>query len=65
VGSRNSYSESTIKAAAGPATVERLMRRGTSQVFASRLFGTSVTKSNAVESVVSPQPAGARFTQFR
>src|SRR5664279_4364971 len=52
VGSRNGYSEVTIKTTAGPVTIERPKLRGTTEAFASRLFGKSVTKSNALESLV-------------
>src|SRR6202165_3151144 len=51
-GSRNGFCESTIKTTAGPVTVARPKLRGTTEVFASTLFGTSVTKSNALESLV-------------
>jgi putative transposase len=51
-GSRNGYSDATIKTTAGPITVERPKLRGTSEAFASQLFGKSVTKSNALESLV-------------
>jgi len=51
-GSRNGFCESTIKTTAGPVTVARPKLRGTTEAFASTLFGTSVTKSNALESLV-------------
>jgi putative transposase len=51
-GSRNGYCDSTIKTTAGPITVARPKLRGTTEVFASRLFGTGITKSNALESLV-------------
>ena len=51
-GSRNGYSGVTVKTTAGPVTVERPKLRGTTEAFASQLFGTSVTKSNALESLV-------------
>ena len=51
-GSRNGFCESTIKTTAGPVTVARPKLRGTTEAFASQLFGTSVTKSNALESLV-------------
>src|SRR5882757_10535452 len=47
-GSRNGYSDATIKTTAGPVTVERPKLRGTTERFASQLFGKSVTKSNAL-----------------
>jgi putative transposase len=51
-GSRNGYSDVTIKTTAGPVTVERPKVRGTTEAFASQLFGKTVTKSNALESLV-------------
>jgi putative transposase len=51
-GSRNGYCESTIKTTAGPVTVARPKLRGTTERFASQLFGKSVTRSNALESLV-------------
>src|SRR5664279_3785013 len=51
-GSRNGYCDTTIKTTAGPVTIERPKLRGTTEVFASQLFGKSVTKSNALESLV-------------
>jgi putative transposase len=51
-GSRNGYCPTTIKTTAGPVAVSRPKLRGTSEVFASRLFGTGITKSNALESLV-------------
>ena len=51
-GSRNGYCESTIKTTAGPVTVARPKLRGTTEAFASALFGKGVTKSNALETLV-------------
>ena len=51
-GSRNGYSPATVKTTAGPVTIARPKLRGTTETFASRLFGTAVTKSNALESLV-------------
>src|SRR5664279_2678645 len=51
-GSRNGFCDSTIKTTAGPVTVARPKLRGTSEAFASQLFGKSVTKSNALEALV-------------
>jgi putative transposase len=51
-GMRNGYCPATIKTTAGPVTVARPKLRGTTQAFASRLFGTSITRSNALESLV-------------
>jgi putative transposase len=51
-GSRNGYREVTVKTTAGPVTMSRPKLRGTSEAFASRLFGSHVTKTNALESLV-------------
>jgi len=51
-GSRNGYRPATVKTTAGPVTVARPKLRGTTEAFASKLFGTTVTKSNALESLV-------------
>src|SRR6266550_4932227 len=51
-GSRNGYCNATVKTTAGPVTVDRPKLRGTTEAFASQLFGKGVTKSNALESLV-------------
>ena len=51
-GRRNGYCETTVKTTAGPVSVARPKLRGTTEVFASRLFGAGVTKTNALESLV-------------
>jgi putative transposase len=51
-GSRNGYREVRVKTTAGPVALSRPKLRGTSQAFASRLSGTHVTKTNALESLV-------------
>ena len=51
-GSRNGYREVTVKTTAGPVALARPKLRGASEVFASRLFGSYVTKTNALESLV-------------
>jgi putative transposase len=51
-GMRNGYCPATVKTTAGPVTVARPKLRGTTGAFASRLFGKSITKSNALESLV-------------
>jgi transposase-like protein len=51
-GSRNGYREVTVKATAGPVGLARPKLCGTSEAFASRLFGSHVTKTNALESLV-------------
>ena len=51
-GSRNGYREVTVKTTAGPVGLARPKLRGTSEVFASRQFGSHVTKTNALESLV-------------
>ena len=42
----------TVKTTAGPVQLSRPKLRGTTEVFASRLFGSHVTKTNALESLV-------------
>jgi transposase-like protein len=51
-GSRNGHREVTVKTTAGPVTLSRPKLRGTTEVFASRLFGAHVTKTSALESLV-------------
>jgi putative transposase len=51
-GSRNGYREVTVKSTAGPVALARPKLRGTSEAFASRLFGSHVTKTNALETLV-------------
>jgi len=51
-GSRNGYREVTVKTTAGPVVPARPKLRGTAGAFASRLFGSHVTKTNALESLV-------------
>lgn len=51
-GSRNGYCPTTIKTTAGPVTIARPKLRGTTEAFASRLFGAGVTRSNALEALV-------------
>jgi len=51
-GSRNGYCDTTIKTTAGPVTLSRPKLRGTTEAFASRLLGTGVTKTHALESLV-------------
>ena len=51
-GMRNGYSPATVKTTAGPVTIERPKLRGTTETFASKLFGSTVTRSNALESLV-------------
>jgi putative transposase len=51
-GSRNGYREVTVKTTAGPVRLSRPKLRGTTEAFASRLFGSHVTKTNALESLV-------------
>jgi transposase-like protein len=47
-GSRNGYREVTVKTTAGPVQLSRPKLRGTTEAFASRLFGSYVTKTNAL-----------------
>src|SRR6476646_3822368 len=51
-GMRNGYCPTTVKTTAGPVTLARPKLRGTTERFASRLFGMHVTKTNALESLV-------------
>jgi putative transposase len=51
-GSRNGYREVTVKTTAGPVTLSRPKLRGTTEAFASRLFGSHVTRTNALETLV-------------
>jgi putative transposase len=51
-GSRNGYCPSTVKTTAGPVTLDRPKLRGTDERFVSRLFGTGVSKTNALETLV-------------
>ncbi len=52
VGSRNGFCATTVKTTAGPVTVQRPKLRGTTEKFASRLFGSGVSRTNALESLV-------------
>lgn len=51
-GMRNGHSPVTIKTTAGPVTLERPKLRGTTEKFASTLFGATVIRSNALEALV-------------
>jgi transposase-like protein len=51
-GSRNGYREVTVKTTAGPVHLSRPKLRGTTEAFASRLFGSRVTRTNALETLV-------------
>jgi len=51
-GSRHGYREVAVKSTAGPVMLARPKLRGTTEAFASRLFGSHVTKTNALESLV-------------
>ena len=51
-GMRNGYCPTTVKTTAGPVTVARPKLRGTTERFASQLFGSGVTKTNALEALV-------------
>lgn len=51
-GMRNGYCPTTVKTTAGPITLSRPKVRGTTERFASQLFGKGVTKTNALESLV-------------
>jgi len=51
-GMRNGYCPTTVKTTAGPVTLARPKLRGTSERFASQLFGTGVVRTNALEALV-------------
>ena len=51
-GSRNGHSNLMVKTTAGPVVLKRQKLRGTSDQFTSRLLGTGVTRTNALESLV-------------
>ncbi|BBN46565.1 MULTISPECIES: transposase [Mycobacterium] len=51
-GMRNGYCPTTVKTTAGPVTLARPKMRGTTERFASQLFGKGVTKTNALEALV-------------
>lgn len=51
-GCAGGYCPTTVKTTSGPVTIERPKLWGTTEKFASRLLGTGVTKSNALESLV-------------
>ena len=51
-GHRNGYSDVTIKTTAGEVKLLRPKTRGTDVAFASRLLGSGVTRTNALESLV-------------
>jgi putative transposase len=51
-GSRNGYRPVTVKTTTGPIELERPKLRGTTEAFASWLFGKHVTKTNALETLV-------------
>jgi putative transposase len=51
-GSRNGYRDVTVKTTAGPVHLSRPKLRGATGAFVSRLFGSHVTKTNALETLV-------------
>ncbi|GGL42214.1 IS256 family transposase [Planomonospora parontospora subsp. antibiotica] len=51
-GHRNGHCPTTIKTTSGPVTIARPKLRGTTEAFASRLFGTGVTRTHALETLV-------------
>jgi len=51
-GSRNGYSDITVKTTAGPVALRRPKVRGTLETFSSRLLGKGVTRTNALEALV-------------
>ncbi|MGW0486498.1 IS256 family transposase [Nonomuraea sp. NPDC003214] len=51
-GYRNGHCPTTVKTTSGPITITRPKLRGTTEKFASRLFGTGVTRTHALETLV-------------
>ncbi|MEV5407414.1 transposase [Thermopolyspora sp. NPDC052614] len=51
-GHRNGHCPTTVKTTTGPVTIARPKLRGTTEAFASRLSGTGVTRTNALETLV-------------
>ncbi|MFI0908672.1 IS256 family transposase [Streptomyces sioyaensis] len=51
-GHRNGHREVTVKTTSGPMKIKKPKLRGTTEKFASRLFGATVTRTNALESLV-------------
>lgn len=51
-GHRNGHREVTVKTTSGPLKIKKPKLRGTTEKFAARLFGTTVTRTNALESLV-------------
>lgn len=52
-GYRNGHRPATVKTTSGPITIARPKLRGTTGTFASRLFGTGVTRTHALETLVT------------
>jgi putative transposase len=53
-GYRNGHQPAPVRTTSGPVTLERPKLRGTGQGFASGRLGKHVTKSHALEALVSP-----------
>ena len=51
-GSRNGHCPTTVKTTSGPITLERPKLRNTDEIYTSRLLGTGVSRTNALESLV-------------
>ncbi|MEW9556532.1 IS256 family transposase [Nonomuraea sp. NPDC050783] len=51
-GHRNGHCPTTVKTTSGPITIARPKLRGTTDKFASRLFGAGVTRTHALETLV-------------
>jgi len=58
-GMRNGYCPTTIKTTVGPVKLQRPKLRGTTERFASVLFGAGVLRTNALEAGSSPPSSGA------
>ncbi|MEV4570161.1 transposase [Nonomuraea sp. NPDC049419] len=51
-GYRNGHCPTTVKTTSGPITIARPKLRGTTEKFASRLFGAGVTRTHALQTLV-------------
>jgi hypothetical protein len=51
-GYRNGHCPTTVKTTSGPITIARPKLRGTTETFASRLFGTGISRTHALETLV-------------
>ena len=63
-GMRNGYCSTTIKTTAGPVRLARPKLPGTTERFASQLFGTGVARTNALEALVIASFVRGRSTRY-